>query len=558
MNMKLKLMTQLFFWILVVSFVHPTATSAAVDRPFFSYVDSSSVNLLREYPGVPLTEMIDERRGVYGGYEFSPTGATVSIRSIFGWGPGVSAISEDGSAYNAVFPPCFSAQQSDCISRIYLIAPGGKEDDAKPIKELPPQAAEYGSRIPDGIKNFSANKNLNRPAGGNLWMWKFNKFQHRGGSLILPSVLFESGRKSGDKNSDPFGSPIVRIGLYPVAMEEANSCVSDGKGGCSHYVNVPGIIKSVDGTSIVSDKMLDGQKLGIEFRSSVAWTRWSAATINEISFEHRRSGEDYIYNINGAPGVIPGVTKNIVITPENVNTIREIAGSNFRCPQGEDKLSECSAPISIGGKDGAGSTDFVYKLLERIEPLTDGRSSVAIQHWLIQTNINSEDYSRLECVKSYKGSQPGGISSSNATLAQDSPPVWDAENQSFSYRVAAFGKLPNGKLFKGDYSLIIPSEIAKCLWASNLTNARLQLSVINSDGTPNIATVTTKISTERFSFHAAGFHFSSPKLVARVVSSNTPAPAPAAVKKAITCVKGKLIRKVTALEPKCPSGYKKR
>jgi hypothetical protein len=341
-------------------------------------------------------------------------------------------------------------------------------------------------------------------------------------------------------------------------MEATDGCISNGKGGCAGYVEVPGILKSVDGTSIVSDKLLEGQKLGIEFRSSVAWTRWSAATINEISFEHRKSGEDYIYKISGAPAVIPGVTKNVTITKENESILRELAGGNFNCPQGEDKLSQCSASIFFGGKDGAGSTDFVYKLLEKVEPLTDGRSSVAIQHWLIQTNINSENYSQLECVKTYKGSHPGGISSSNATLAQDSPPVWDSENQSFTYRVAAFGKLPDGKLFKGDYSLMIPTEIAKCLWADNITNARLELSVVNSDGTPNIATVTTKMSAEKFTFHAAGFHFSSPKLVARVVSSKSPAPMRAVAKKTITCVKGKLVKKVTALQPKCATGYKKR
>jgi hypothetical protein len=129
--------------------------------------------------------MIDERRGVYGGYEYSPTGATVSIRSIFGWGPAVSALASDGSSYSAAFPPCFSAAQSDCISRIYLINANDVEDDAKPIKELPPQVAEYGSKIPEVFKTFSADKSLNRPAGGNLWMWRFNKFQHRGGSLFF-------------------------------------------------------------------------------------------------------------------------------------------------------------------------------------------------------------------------------------------------------------------------------------------------------------------------------------------------------------------------------------
>jgi len=544
--------------ILFLSFLISTPLNAATDRSFFQLIETESVNLLRDYPGNPLNGMIDERRGVYGGDAFSPTGALVSIRSIFGWGPAVSAISEDEGSYTAAFPPCFSTQQSDCISRIYLIDPNGKEDDAKPLKELPPQPGEYGGKVPEAMKKFSANKSLNRPAGGNLWMWKFNKIQHRGGSLILPSVQFEGTRKSGDKSSDPFRSPIVRIGLYPVAMEATDGCISNGKGGCAGYVEVPGILKSVDGTSIVSDKLLEGQKLGIEFRSSVAWTRWSAATINEISFEHRKSGEDYIYKISGAPAVIPGVTKNVTITKENESILRELAGGNFNCPQGEDKLSQCSASIFFGGKDGAGSTDFVYKLLEKVEPLTDGRSSVAIQHWLIQTNINSENYSQLECVKTYKGSHPGGISSSNATLAQDSPPVWDSENQSFTYRVAAFGKLPDGKLFKGDYSLMIPTEIAKCLWADNITNARLELSVVNSDGTPNIATVTTKMSAEKFTFHAAGFHFSSPKLVARVVSSKSPAPMRAVAKKTITCVKGKLVKKVTALQPKCATGYKKR
>ena len=542
---------------LVTTLLFPINAHSIEDRPFFVPLETSSVNLLREYPGIPLTEMIDERRGVYGGGEFSPTGANLSIRSIFGWGPaGVSVVASDESGYGAVFPPCFSAQQSDCISRVYIIASNGNQDDALPIKALPPQAEEYGQKLPETYRNFSAIPSLNRPAGGNLWMWKFKTFKHRGGSLILPSVSFESNRPINSQANEPYKSPLVRVGLYPVAMESANSCISDGKGGCSGYVSVPGLLKSVDGTSIVSDKLLDGQKLGIEFRSSVAWTRWSAATINEISFKHRKSGDDFVYEISGAPAVIPGVTKNIAITKENVNTLREISGGNFRCPEGEDKFSQCSASIFLGGKDGAGSSDVIYKMVEKVEPYTDGRSSVAIQHWLIQTNINSENYSKLACVQSYKGTQPGGISSSNATLAQDSPPEWDSVNQSFTYRVASFAKLPNGEKFKGDYSLIIPAQIAKCLWADNLTNARLQLSIVNSDGSQNIATVTTRMNSEEFAFHAAGFHFSSPKLIARVVSEKVLPIVKVAPSKTIRCLKGKVVKKVTAINPKCPSGYK--
>jgi hypothetical protein len=36
------------------------------------------------------------------------------------------------------------------------------------------------------------------------------------------------------------------------------------------------------------------------------------------------------------------------------------------------------------------------------------------------------------------------------------------------------------------------------------------------------------------------------------------APTPVAKKTTITCVKGKLTKKVTAVNPKCPAGYKKK
>jgi NADH-quinone oxidoreductase subunit M len=66
---------------------------------------------------------------------------------------------------------------------------------------------------------------------------------------------------------------------------------------------------------------------------------------------------------------------------------------------------------------------------------------------------------------------------------------------------------------------------------------------------------------------AYGFTFSSPtvrvKLTQEAALAPTPSPVatvkPAAAKKAtITCVKGKTSKKVTAVNPKCPTGYKKK
>jgi hypothetical protein len=71
---------------------------------------------------------------------------------------------------------------------------------------------------------------------------------------------------------------------------------------------------------------------------------------------------------------------------------------------------------------------------------------------------------------------------------------------------------------------------------------------------------------------ASGFTFSTPKIKVKLsqevsapapAASPTPTPSavakPAAAKKtSITCIKGKTSKKVTAVKPMCPKGYKKR
>jgi hypothetical protein len=69
---------------------------------------------------------------------------------------------------------------------------------------------------------------------------------------------------------------------------------------------------------------------------------------------------------------------------------------------------------------------------------------------------------------------------------------------------------------------------------------------------------------------AKGFTYSAPTIKVKL-SQDVPAPAPsatptpspiakpaAAKKTSITCVKGKTSKKVTAVNPKCPTGFKKK
>jgi hypothetical protein len=96
------------------------------------------------------------------------------------------------------------------------------------------------------------------------------------------------------------------------------------------------------------------------------------------------------------------------------------------------------------------------------------------------------------------------------------------------------------------------------------------ISIVGAGDSP-IATVITGEKNGWLSLSANGFTFSektlqvkfsqdAPAPVATPTPSATPTAAkPVAAKKtSITCVKGKTIKKVTAVNPKCPSGYRKK
>jgi hypothetical protein len=159
-------------------------------------------------------------------------------------------------------------------------------------------------------------------------------------------------------------------------------------------------------------------------------------------------------------------------------------------------------------------------------------------------------------------------------LVTTNAPIYDGGAPRFNdgfldYKLAGLHTKADGSLFIGSYDLVTRSAFARCLYG--FTNAPLQatISVLSSDGgTSNVATEIVRERDGWISLAARNFTFSSP--TARVKFSQTPtAPKkgttstdikkPVTAKKVtITCVKAKLIKKVSAVNPKCPVGYKKK
>ena len=145
------------------------------------------------------------------------------------------------------------------------------------------------------------------------------------------------------------------------------------------------------------------------------------------------------------------------------------------------------------------------------------------------------------------------------------------------YRVAGLHYNPDGSEFKGAYDLLLRSEAARCLYGFSNAPISAEISVLGTDGDKKIATTQISESNGWLHLGAYNFTFSQPTiniLFKQEVAAPTPSPSPSElttpsqvampivkspiIKTSITCIKGRTTKKVTAVKPKCPAGYKKK
>ena len=180
-------------------------------------------------------------------------------------------------------------------------------------------------------------------------------------------------------------------------------------------------------------------------------------------------------------------------------------------------------------------------------------------------------------------------------LCKLSTPIWDPELKKFRYTASAPRLSPDGSTVnKGFYRAIIPAADAKVLWG--LTNPNdaakaLTVSIMTAEGGSKVALSSISVRNSNIVIDVSNFDFPDPALDialnpsynanSAAASANQNSAGPAATgssqattanqttttpvasgsiakKTTITCVKGKLTKKVTAVKPVCPKGYTKK
>ena len=193
-------------------------------------------------------------------------------------------------------------------------------------------------------------------------------------------------------------------------------------------------------------------------------------------------------------------------------------------------------------------------------PYLKDKAITSVTNWSFSTQSNGG--------KDFCGKLPekiSGVVSSNASVYSSRPPTWDAVNATLSYQVASPHFDENGVENKGTYTLAISMDTIKCLYGQNGLPPSATISIGYGSDVVTVATVTLKSDSDWVYFSANGFHYSTPtiqvkfaKPAASPVPSATPTAKPAQQPLKIQwCAKGNAKKKVMAVNPVCPKGYKK-
>lgn len=192
------------------------------------------------------------------------------------------------------------------------------------------------------------------------------------------------------------------------------------------------------------------------------------------------------------------------------------------------------------------------EIMTAMLPTIGDKATKTTQYWSYRTltGWNNKDVNRC----SGSENQVGGVVNTNALTYSSGPPTFNKETGALEYKVASPHFEADGKIALGTYDLAVKSDVARCIYGFSSAPIQASISILNDSGEQKIATTVVNEKNGWLYLSAKGFTFSSPTIKVKL----TQEAAVVTKKSTISCVKGKTVKKVTAVNPKCPSGYRKK
>ena len=200
---------------------------------------------------------------------------------------------------------------------------------------------------------------------------------------------------------------------------------------------------------------------------------------------------------------------NLTITSidSSINQIA-IEGRSIRIPRvsviSRKGDAEFRSGVSTVYPDDA-AEDNINKFVDRIRPLTQDRATGSSVVWAVKTT----DFQKSKCLQSQN--KLLGVVTSNALTYQGSAPRM--ESGFLTYQLSGMKYEKDGSITRGNYNLVMRSEVARCLFNLEKKQIRATVSIIYPDNsTKNVATENLGERNGWLYIQAKNFTFSNPKV----------------------------------------------
>jgi hypothetical protein len=448
-------------------------------------------------------------------------------------------------------------------------------------KEIP---GKFSQSFPESSKyTFKGNSSKNIPDGGLPSLWTFEGISHKGGSnFLVQARYFHNGNSYAGETVDlkpyEFTASIFAMSVDKNPIHEAFEIVTEGPNkppgkawGGSSSVSKNGCFAAGSvGECAIGWPIPNDVRFRLEIRTSIPITSFlHGRLLNPEIKITTDAGNRQIFSIEGGAVDVPILHAWVKNTdmPKGLYDLLYSKSDFGGWYYYQDGKGSGRDNVQVRIPVDAYTSEYFQQYLWWLQVAKDksiGNKSM----WVARTLSAAEIYSSgtQSCLGNSKSLT--GIVTTNANMYVSSPPTFNPVEQSLDYKVSSAHFNEADKLNVGNYNLVISSEAARCLYNFSKAPISATVSIVSADGTAQVATTTVNEKNGWLYLSANGFTYSAPtvrvKLTqeAAVVTPTpiaTPAAKPAVAKKTtITCVKGKTSKKVTAVKPVCPTGFKKK
>jgi hypothetical protein len=196
-------------------------------------------------------------------------------------------------------------------------------------------------------------------------------------------------------------------------------------------------------------------------------------------------------------------------------------------------------------------------------PFVNDKATAMPSYWSVRSLSGKELTSANACFTN--PTQLNGIVTTNSTQYSAGPPEFNKNEGFLNYKVASPHFTSSGEVFKGSYDLAMRSDVARCIYGFSKAPVSATVSIVSSDGAPQFASTIFKETNGWVYLSAKNFEYSSPTLKVKLQQDAPVVVAQAEVKVSapkkiitISCSKGKVVKKISGISPKCPNGYVKK